>query len=493
MKLSSLSDTELEIAFKRFSIINPCLENRVSVPTIARTKNISIRTIHRWLSQYRKKGLVGLVRYRRSDSGFLRDIPDELIYVIEGLALQKPPPSISYVYRQACDIAQRQGWKIPTYQCVYRIVKKLDPGLLMLAHKGSKAYRLAYDLLHRREAGVSNEIWQADHTLLDIWIKQEGGGVIRPWLSIIIDDYSRAIAGYRLSILEPSAIQTALVLRQAIWQKPDPQWHICGIPSIFYTDHGSDFTSLHLEQVSADLKIQLIFSEAGMPRGRGRVERFFSTVNQMLLCSLPGYTRAGKPVEKKLLTLSTLESCLKEFILNNYHKRKHSETGIAPQSRWESDGFLPQMPESLEQLDLLLLTVPKSRKVRQDGIRFQGFRYMDLTLAAYIGESVIIRYDPLDMAEIRVFHKNKFICKAICHELAGEVIALRDIIKARNQRRTSLRQTLKERSRLVESLLEAHRGDLAIEDFSSHNDRKAITQEDHTHEYKQPLKRYRSE
>ena len=123
-----------------------------------------------------------------------------------------------------------------------------------------------------------------------------------------MDDYSRAIAGFGVSFQAPSAIQTALVLRQAIWRKPMPQWHVCGIPATFYTDHGSDFTSHHLEQVSADLKMGLVFSEAGMPRGRGRIERFFRTINQMLLCGLPGYTPAGAPTGKTLLTLSAFEA-----------------------------------------------------------------------------------------------------------------------------------------------------------------------------------------
>ena len=61
------------------------------------------------------------------------------------------------------------------------------------------------------------------------------------------------------------------------------------------------------------------------------------------------------------------------------------------------------MPDSLEQLDLLLLTVAKARKIHPDGIHFQGLRYLDPVLAAYVGDSVIIRYDPRDMAEIRMF------------------------------------------------------------------------------------------
>jgi transposase InsO family protein len=72
----------------------------------------------------------------------------------------------------------------------------------------------------------------------------------------------------------------ALALRQAIWRKEDSHWHICGIPSVFYTDHDSDFTSKHIEQVAADLGIELIFSEKGVPRGRGKIERFFRSVNE---------------------------------------------------------------------------------------------------------------------------------------------------------------------------------------------------------------------
>ena len=55
--------------------------------------------------------------------------------------------------------------------------------------------------------------------------------------------YGIAVAGYALSFSSPSAIQTALALRQAIWRKGRPGWQVCGIPGILYSDHGSDFTS----------------------------------------------------------------------------------------------------------------------------------------------------------------------------------------------------------------------------------------------------------
>jgi putative transposase len=491
--LCALSDAERARALERYGVLQPCVEHDVPLTHVAHHHPLPLRTVQRWLARYRHAGLAGLARRGRSDRGHQRGLRPELTQVIEGFALRKPPPTVAFVHRQACAVALQHGWPVPTYPSGYRVVKHLDPGLLTLAHAGTKAYHTTFDLLYRRVSGTSNDIWQADHTLLDLWVQQDSGAPARPWLTVIMDNYSRAIAGFGVSFHAPSAIQTALVLRQAIWRKSLPQWHICGIPTTFYTDHGSDFTSHHLEQVSADLHMGLVFSEAGMPRGRGRIERFFLTINQMLLCSLPGYTPAGAPTGKTLLTLSACEAHLQQFILEQYHQRSHSETGMPPQVRWAAGGFLPRLPESLEHLDLLLLTVAKSRKVRQDGIHFQGFCYLDPTLAAYVGEQVIIRYDPRDMAEIRIFYQHRFLCRAICPELAGDTIALREIIQAHNHRRKALRHTLHERARTVEALLEAHRGYQPLGEGAAAHGTTPPTQKDVAREQAPKLKRYYNE
>src|SRR5262249_62051086 len=85
---------------------------------------------------------------------------------------------------------------------------------------------------------------QADHSELDLFVTEGSGPPRKPWLTVILDDYSRAVAGYALYLSDPSTIQTALALRQAIWRKAQPGWHLCGIPQVLYSDHGSDFTSL---------------------------------------------------------------------------------------------------------------------------------------------------------------------------------------------------------------------------------------------------------
>ena len=77
-------------------------------------------------------------------------------------------------------------------------------------------------------------------------------------------------------------------------------------------------------------------------------------------------------------------------------------------------------------------------------------------LAAYVGDSVIIRYDPRDMAEIRVFTGAGFLYRVICPELAGTTVSLKDITAARNARRRGLARGLRERASVVDRLLGAH-------------------------------------
>jgi putative transposase len=458
-QLACLPEENRTLALDRFRLLQPHLEHRQPLKAVAASAGIPFRTAQRWVKLYRRFGLAALARKKRTDSGQHRDISAKLKEAIEGLALQKPQVPVAAICRQVRPFALDLGEEPPSYWVVYRIVKGMPADLITLAHDGTKAYSNTFELVHRREAPGPNAIWQADHTPLDILLLRPDGVAAKPWLTTVIDDYSRAVAGYFLSFEGPSALQTSLALRQAIWRKEDPRWVVCGIPDMLYTDNGSDFTSRHFEQVGADLKIRLVFSIPGKPRGRGRIERFFSTVNRMFLCQLDGYAPAGGSVKgKPTLTLAEFDTRFRAFLLDVYHRRQNAETKVRPAERWEANGFLPRMPDSLEQLDLLLIQVAKARQVRADGIHFQNFRYISTTLAAYVGETVTLRFDPRDMAEIRVFHEGKFLCRAVCAELAGETVPLREILRARNRRRRELRGVLRDRQSTVNTLLDLKRG-----------------------------------
>jgi len=66
---------------------------------------------------------------------------------------------------------------------------------------------------------------------------------------------------------------------------------------------------------------------------------------------------------------------------------------------------------------------------------------------------VTIRYDPRDLAEIRVYLGDAFLCRAVCQELAGQTVSLKDIVRARNARRREVRAGLSARAQIVETLL----------------------------------------
>lgn len=482
--LASLPAEDRERAAARYQLLVPYLEAGRTLRSVAESAGISLRTAQRWVSRYRRFGLVALARQERSDDGQRRAVSSRLQRVIEGLALEKPPLPISAIYRQIKNLATCLGETAPSYPVVHRIARNLPQSLLMLAHEGSKAYSEKFDLVHRREASGPNSIWQVDHCLLDIPILREDGSTLKPWLTIVIDDYSRAVAGYYIAFDPPSTLRTALALRQGIWRKDDPRWPVCGIPEVLYTDNGSDFTSQHMEQVAIDLKIRLVFSIPGKPRGRGRIERFFRTVNQMFLSSVDGYLARSR--KKLALTLPMLDEQFRAFLLDEYHRRPGPENEACPIERWEAGGFLPRMPESLDQLDLLLIQAVRSRKVRPDGIHFEGLRFLSSTLAAYVGEEVTLRYDPRDMGEIRVFYKDEFLCRAIAADLAGEVVSLKEILRARNHRRKELRTFISDRRQAVDALIELKRGSIM-----EANDAKPTAVDPSSTRPK--LKRYRNE
>jgi putative transposase len=73
-------------------------------------------------------------------------------------------------------------------------------------------------------------------------------------------------------------------------------------------------------------------------------------------------------------------------------------------------------------------------------------------LAAYVGETVTVRYDPRDAAELRVYHHDQYLCRAIAPELAADTVTLQQLQQARTARRRQLKQQLRDRRSLADAL-----------------------------------------
>jgi putative transposase len=127
LPLAALSPRELARALERYRMLQPCMEHNVPLTHVARLHDVPLRTAQRWLAQYRRDGSAGSARRERRDRGHPHGLAPELTQKIEGLALRTPPPTVALVHRQVCDVAQRNGWPVPNYERVYRVIKHLDP------------------------------------------------------------------------------------------------------------------------------------------------------------------------------------------------------------------------------------------------------------------------------------------------------------------------------------------------------------------------------
>ncbi len=205
-----------------------------------------------------------------------------------------------------------------------------------------------------------------------------------------------------------------------------------------------------MQQISLELQFELIFGRPYQPQGKGKIERFFETMNQLLLCELPGYSSEGQPPQKPSMDIEQLRIVFHDWLVNEYMQRKNEDTGETPQSRWSKKLQIPRLPRSLESLHLLLMTVPDTRLVRKDGIRTLGHRFVNPELqAGYIRENVLIRYDPKDVSEVYVFSKNEFVCMAYCAELSDKKPSLQDVQIAKSSRLKSLRTKISDAGVLV--------------------------------------------
>src|SRR2546423_4350387 len=136
--LVTLTEAQRAQALEHFRLLRPFLEDGVPLTDIAAVHQLSLRTLRRWVQQYRAHGLAALMRAARKDQGQRRSLTPQLQHIIEGLALQKPRRTVANIHRETARISRAHHWTPPSYSTVKRIVQKIDPQLTTLAHEGAK-------------------------------------------------------------------------------------------------------------------------------------------------------------------------------------------------------------------------------------------------------------------------------------------------------------------------------------------------------------------
>lgn len=121
------------------------------------------------------------------------------------------------------------------------------------------------------------------------------------------------------------------------------------------------------------------------------------------------------------------------------------------------------MPDSLEELVFCLLWLRNRVWCGVTECIFKACGSLAQLLPPYVGEPVTIRYDPRDLGEVGVFHRNQFLCRAISPEHVHETVTLKDIQTARSAHRRALRSQINARVGSVAEYLPAHRSRLVCD------------------------------
>jgi len=457
---SELAPHQREVALARYKAIAPLLRPRGRWrDLLSDARQVSGRSrasIVRWLRKYRAGGLIALApRWRWSRPEWARD--SQIVKQIRAIYLGPPSAeehsrlTSKKVWKRIHDLAREKGWKAPSYATVKRIIAEINPAVRCMAREGEKAYYDRYELVVRYEVDRPNERFHIDHSKLDILLVRPGQKPAHPWLTAVLDARSRALMGYHLALVEPSALEVSLALRMAILPKKGDDWPMCGIPEEVFVDNGQDLVGKHMEGVAANLDFELVPSRNG-PRHNAKLERFFGTVGTGFLRGLPGYT--GPNVQKRSpnaqakLGLEEFERLFRGWVGETYHKERNSTTKESPLERYRHD-FVPRLPASERELDLLLICESAPRNISSEGIRVHTQTYVSPELAPYVRERVVVRYDPRDLSEIQVYFRDRWISSARAVDPDHPYADLRSLRRIRAERRRQVREELREYQRTL--------------------------------------------
>jgi putative transposase len=310
--------------------------------------------------------------------------------------------------------------KYPSHVTVYKVINSyLEEKHNTVRHPGSP---IEGQIIQTTEGILeithSNQIWQIDHTRLDILlIDEEDKKVVgRPYITLVMDSYSGCVTGFYLGFEPAGSHEVGLALRHAILPKHyereyelQETWQICGIPEYMVTDRAKEFKSEHLKQIS----LQLGFTRRlrAFPQAGGLIESIFDKINKEVLSLYGGYT--GSSVEERppeaertaCLTLDKLEKILVKYFVDHYNHHDYPRVKNQKRiSRWKSS-FLLEEPELLDEreLDICLMKVAYRNVEKYGSVNFLGWIYQGDCLLNYEGKQVSLRYDKRNITTILAY------------------------------------------------------------------------------------------
>lgn len=345
----------------------------------------SVPTLERWYYAYRADGFEALQTQPRADKNTSRALSPETAEALREWRRKYPSVKVTTLVRRM----EKEGVVEPgnlSLSTVYRCLKQvgLDPtGLKVSGGAQLSGPTKAF------EVAESNDLWMADGMH---GVRLAGKGRATHLLALI-DDCSRLVphAQYYPGERLEHFLDT---FRHALQCR--------GIPNRFYTDNGKVYVSRHLQTVCANLGVQLIHHKPYHAWSKGKIERFFRTVQtdfeQRLI-----FQPAG--------SIDELNERFWHWLETEYHRRPHgSLNGRTPLERFAERSARLRILDEQTDVDGLFLA-RTTRRVRRDATISIDGRLFEVPVALR-GRRIEVRYDPFAFSRLEVYLDELYIGRA---------------------------------------------------------------------------------
>jgi putative transposase len=366
----------------------------------------SPRTVWGWHQALRASGedVRVLVRGNFRSGNRLSRLPIAVMDILQTHGkkayLSTQRPSIRSVFRLVQGAIERQNQlrspddrlKTPSYKAVRAYFNRLDRFEVMRARNGKRAADREFRAYQKGPIATrSGERIAVDHTQADLFVIDDASEILlgRPWISIALDEASRYIVGCHIGFDPPCAATVMELMRSGMLPREDVRktfpsvknvWDTAGLWEGIICDNGKEFYSESFDQAALSLGIKIQYSPPHEPWFKGKVERFFRTLNTRLIHLQPG-TTFGKayriadfdPVKHACVEYSKLKEIITMWIVDVYHQDFHEGILTTPSAKWQQlrQKDPMRLPPSADVFDAIVGLVDR-RKLQKYGIELEG-------------------------------------------------------------------------------------------------------------------------
>lgn len=446
--------------------INEYSIQRVEIPEEARAiyPKISLGSLHRWIQEEYRHGLIGLIDnygYHRQGRGIIEQDP-YLQKLIRGYLDQTP--HIRHTHLLQAIKAKCPQYRDLTLSTLNRWLQRM-----MQTPEGSY-WRLRQNpsqWRHREQVAFGdadadivrlNQLWEMDSTPADVML--EGS---RHHVLAVIDVYSR-----RMKLLVSKTSGAAMVgtlLRRALLA-----W---GVPEVVRMDNGKEYVSDYIERLLHDLAITPEWCRPRCPEEKPFIEAGIKTFCYGLLELKRDYIGHSVAERKALqdseafmkrmsrhseavplrMSAADLQAFCDDWCEAVYGRDPHE--GLGGQTPFERAATWREPIRKIENeraLDILLTPIPRAggrRMITPKGIELDRGWYISDALIPYIGQWGFCRHDPDDIGRIYVFGgpDSTFLAIATCPQRADLGISQKEAAHVAHARQKELLQEIDRRAR----------------------------------------------